>query len=69
MNRTRYVLRDTARIRERREAEIERKLRAGEHVDTGMPSLADVQRSAYLQKRCRCGSGLGDGLCVNCWPQ
>jgi hypothetical protein len=30
---------------------------------------ARVQREAYLRKRCTCGSGLGDGLCVNCWPQ
>ena len=29
----------------------------------------DAQRAAYLQKRCTCGSGLADGLCVNCWPQ
>jgi hypothetical protein len=29
----------------------------------------DPQREAYLRKRCTCGSGLADGLCVNCWPQ
>lgn len=29
----------------------------------------DEQRERYLRKRCECGSGLADGLCVNCWPQ
>lgn len=29
----------------------------------------DPKRAAYLQKKCTCGSGLADGLCVNCWPQ
>ena len=51
--------------------EIERQQRvqllAEELRSQGVPH--DPQRAAYLEKRCTCGSGLANGLCVNCWPQ
>lgn len=38
-------------------------------VRGSLEAINDSQRAAYLRKRCTCGSGLADGLCVNCWPQ
>jgi hypothetical protein len=37
-------------------------------IDARRASANDPKREAYLAKRCTCGSGLGDGLCANCWP-
>jgi len=37
-------------------------------IDARRAAEKDPQRETYLRKRCTCRSGLGDGLCVNCWP-
>lgn len=54
--------------------EIESQFRAALRAEglsncSGQPRPVDTQRQRYLRKRCYCGSGLGDGLCVNCWPR
>jgi hypothetical protein len=49
--------------------EIEMQVRAAMRTDALRQVKPEQLRPAYLQKRCTCGSGLGDGLCTNCWPQ